>query len=293
MNETGIDGLLEAKSLKYKALHLRNWEAFSGEGYSDVRERVMVATLGAEPQVITLALDALLQTKTPIAHVIVLHTLADREPVRSALARLREEFTVNRYYDPHILFMPHLLAGTSGPLTDVATPQEMDDAFQSLYTVVRQHKQAGRNIDLSIAGGRKTIALLAMAVGQILFESEDRVWYLLSEPSLVQTRSLHAPHSASVTLVQVPVAAWNRYRPTEQNLTHDFIQNNLSAAEREVVLLLLREGLSNAALAMRLNKSPKTIANQLSRIYLKAAQHFNLSSPPDRTTLLALLGRYS
>lgn len=256
-------------------------------------ERILVATLGAEPQVVTLALDALLHTGATISQVVVVHTLPDRDPVRLALASLYEEFVTKQHYGPRILFVPHLLAGTSGPLSDVVSLEEIDDAFQSLYGLLRQHKQAGRAIDLCIAGGRKTMALFAMAVAQILFDESDRVWHLNSPANLVSTRALHASEPGTVNLIPVPVAVWSRYRPSEQNRAQDFLQNILSPAEREVLLLLVREGLSNAALAQRLNKSPKTIANQLSGIYLKAAQHFGLTSSPDRATLLAMLGRYS
>jgi DNA-binding NarL/FixJ family response regulator len=61
----------------------------------------------------------------------------------------------------------------------------------------------------------------------------------------------------------------------------------------EVAQLLISEGLSNAALAARLDKSPKTIANQLSSIYAKLGEYFGLPETPDRTSLLVLLGRFS
>ena len=56
-------------------------------------QEVLIATLGTEPQVVTLALDLLEQKGHTIAGVIVLHT-ADKA-LRPALARLREEFAVS------------------------------------------------------------------------------------------------------------------------------------------------------------------------------------------------------
>ena len=73
----------------------------------------------------------------------------------------------------------------------------------------------------------------------------------------------------------------------------DFIERVLTPAEREVTELLIREGLSNTALAERWGKSVKTVANQLSSVYVKLGCRFDLPETPDRTLLLVLLGSYS
>jgi len=72
-----------------------------------------------------------------------------------------------------------------------------------------------------------------------------------------------------------------------------FLETVLTPAEREVAVLLVREGLSNAALADTLGKSVKTVANQLSSVYVKLGDYFELETSPDRAMLLVLLGRYS
>jgi CRISPR-associated protein Csx14 len=213
--------------------------------------------------------------------------------VQSSLRSLHREFVVERSYGNEILFVPHLLAGTSGPLADVVTPSDIDDAFRSFYVLLRQHKQAGRRIHLSIAGGRKTMALFAMAAAQILFGPEDHVWHLVSDPALVTSKKLHADNPDDVTLVPVPVAYWGRLRTDDRSRVRDFVEHVLTPAEREVTELLIREGLSNTALAERLGKSVKTVANQLSSVYVKLGRHFDLPETPDRTLLLVLLGSYS
>jgi CRISPR-associated Csx14 family protein len=254
---------------------------------------VVISTLGAEPQVITLGLDALLAQSLSIDRLYVIHTQPVHNPIKDSLARLYKEFTSQNYYQGTILFIPHQLAGDSGPLVDVTTPFEIETAFQSVYTLLRQQKQAGRTIHLCIAGGRKTLSLLTMATAQILFDANDRVWHLLSSPELIQSKSLHAYAPEQVTLVALPVASWGSFRSDNDTRAHHFMTQILTPAEREVAEHLAREGLSNAALAVRLGKSPKTVANQLSSIYEKLSNYFHLSAPPDRTTLLVLLGRSS
>ena len=54
-------------------------------------ETVFIATLGAEPQVVTLALDALLAESESISRVLVVHTAADRPPLSESLKVLQAE----------------------------------------------------------------------------------------------------------------------------------------------------------------------------------------------------------
>lgn len=137
------------------------------------------------------------------------------------------------------------------------------------------------------------MTLFAMAVAQILFEPPDTVWHLVSDPALIASKALHATRPDQVALVQIPIARWGRLRPDDIPRAREFIETVLTPAEREVTELLIQEGLSNAALAERLGKSVKTVANQLSSVYEKLRQHYDLVSTPDRAVLLVLLGSYS
>lgn len=253
---------------------------------------VFICTLGAAPQVVTLVLDTLIYQQVPITRVEVLHTHAEHEPACSSLKKLQQTFLEQRDYDPQILFIPQLLTNKNGPLTDVVTPQEIDGAFQTIYTIIRQHKQAGRQVHLCIAGGRKTMALFSMAAAQILFDGDDRLWHFVSPPDLLKSGAMHANHPDDIVLIPIPITAWGAFNEFSENRARAFL-NILTPAERDIVLLLVREGLSNALLADRLEKSAKTVANQLSEIYRKLQQHYALPRSPDRTMLLTLLGRYS
>ncbi|HID06265.1 MAG TPA: hypothetical protein EYP10_03865, partial [Armatimonadetes bacterium] len=56
---------------------------------------VLIATLGTEPQVVTLVLDELLKRKHGIHRVVVVHTDGRYNPIRQSLMQLKEE---ERYY---------------------------------------------------------------------------------------------------------------------------------------------------------------------------------------------------
>ena len=65
----------------------------------------------------------------------------------------------------------------------------------------------------------------------------------------------------------------------------------LSDAERAIVALPACEGLSNAQIAHRLGRSPKTVASQLTHIYSKVADYrpAGESDGGDRHALIVLL----
>lgn len=160
-----------------------------------------------------------------------------------------------------------------------------------LYRTVVHQKRLGRRVHLSIAGGRKVMAAYGMVVAQLLFDEDDRVWHLLSEGQVVADKVMHVD-KGRVSLVPVPVLRWALLPSTLQELLvwddpYRAIERQrqlkererrgllgvfwerLTPAEREVVKLLVREGGTNAELARKLGRSPKTVANQLRAIYSK------------------------
>lgn len=251
-------------------------------------ESIFIATLGAEPQVVTLALDTLLARGFPVHRVLVAHTDPTLEPIRTAVQTLRLAFGRDSIYGNSLLFNLHTLTGEHGALSDVQTAWQVQAAFHSFYTLLRQHKQAGHRVHFCIAGGRKTLTIAAIMAAQGTLTREDHVWHLLSEQALLNSRSLHAPAGKEAAIIQLPLLREPDDREHARRL-----MDKLSRAERTVLSLLLEGGQSNAAIAAHLHKSPRTIANQLTSIYQKTQVIFELPAPPDRSSLIALLGRYS
>lgn len=270
-------------------------------------KQVLIATLGSEPQVVTLALDLLERGGQVISEVIVLHTAG--KAVQPALARLREEFASSGARK----FRFVVVEGESGPVADIVTEQDMAALLRTMYRVVLSEKRAGRSIHLSIAGGRKPMAISGMVVAQLLFDEDDRVWHLLTEgwrPG--DERALHLRPRDKVYLVPVPVLRWSSVSPvlTELALREDpweaiqaqkgmkqeedlrrkreFLDHWLTPAEREVVRLAC-QGLDNAAIARQLHKSEKTVANQFTSIYGKLYEWrgFRDDIPVSRAVLVA------
>jgi CRISPR-associated protein Csx14 len=275
-------------------------------------EQVLVATLGTEPQVITLALDVLRAKGYPIAEVIVVHTVG--EAVQPALTRLAQEFPRPGASS----YRPIPVRGQSGPIEDIVTEADTAALLRTLYQVVLAEKRAGRLVHLSIAGGRKPMAVCGMVVAQLLFDEDDRVWHLLSEgwrPG--DERVMHVRPGDRVWLVPVPVLRWSSVSPvmTELALREDpweaiqaqrtmrreedwrrkreFVEHWLTPAEQGVVRLAC-QGLDNAAIAGQLGKAEKTVANQFTSIYAKLHEWrgFRTDVPVSRAVLVAEFATY-
>jgi CRISPR-associated protein Csx14 len=274
--------------------------------------QVLVATLGSEPQVVTLALDLLLAKGYTIDEVIVVHTVG--EAVQPALEQLAREFAVPGACG----YRAVMVSGDAGPVADIVTEADIAALLRTLYRVVLGEKRAGRLVHLSIAGGRKPMAVYGMVVAQLLFDEDDRVWHLLSEgwkPG--DKRVMHVRPGDRVWLVPVPVLWWGSVSPVltelalredpweaiqaqrairreeERRRKREFVEHWLTSAEREVVQLAC-QGLDNAAIARRLGKAEKTVANQLTSIYAKLHEWrgFREDVPVSRAVLVAEFATY-
>ncbi len=137
--------------------------------------QVLIATLGTEPQVVTLALDRLQEKGYPITEVVVIHTTGGI--VQPALARLAGEFAAPGMCP----YRPVAVEDDRTPIADIATESDSAALLRTLYRAVLAEKRAGHLVHLSIAGGRKPMAVYGMVVAQLLFDENDHVWHLLSE----------------------------------------------------------------------------------------------------------------
>ncbi|MBI3300889.1 MAG: CRISPR-associated protein Csx14 [Deltaproteobacteria bacterium] len=278
----------------------------------NMTQQVLIATLGSEPQVVTLVLDLLRAKGYPIAEVVVVHTVG--EAVRPALERLAGEFALLRACG----YRPVPVESEGWPVADFLTEADTAGLLRTMYRTVLAEKRAGRLVHLSIAGGRKPMAVYGMVVAQLLFDEDDRVWHLLSEgwqPG--NERVMHMRPGDRVWLVPVPVLRWSAVSPVltelalredpweaiqtqrvmqreeERRRKREFVEYWLTPAERELVRLACK-GLDNAAIARQLHKSEKTVANQFTSIYEKLHEWrgFRKDIPVSRAVLVAEFAVY-
>lgn len=224
---------------------------------------VLLATLGSEPQIIPLTVQLLAQRKRAPQRVCVLHTAADRSPVREAVARLRAIFDAPPAQQSWGTTAAPVLELLPVAIPDVLTPAQLDAFGVTLYRALRDAIAQGARVHLLLAGGRKSMTMVGMTIAQMLLGPEDCVWYLHSCEELRQSgRAWLDDHSAH------PAPA-NRADPAQ--LVQIPLPRQSAAAQ-----LAAQELLTVQAVAARLHKSPKTITNQLNAVYSKMESYFGL-----------------
>jgi len=273
----------------------------------------LIATLGVEPQVVTIALDSLLNQGKNIKEATVLYT--EHPAILEALTILEEEFKAGAY--PGISFHARVISSGDGPVKDFQSEAELRGLLRTLYAEIRQARQKKQPIHLCISGGRKVMGVMAMTVAQLLFGPDDRVWYLITEGWKPGAgRQLHADGSVQTRLVPVPVLRWQEAGTLMQAVTElddpremlawyhrltkraeekrqdEFIKHWLTPAERRVTKLACR-GFDNATIAARLEKQEQTVANQLRNVYEKLREWLGFPDyNVDRSVLIARFAPY-
>lgn len=174
---------------------------------------VLVATLGGQPQVVTLALDALLDRGYPIGELIVVHLSTQNPRYEAALARLSADFASGTYRNRPLRYRPYPVRLGGAPMSDIHSEAATDAVLNTFHQLLQQLKQQGIPVHLCISGGRRMLGVLALAAALIYFDYGDRIWHLYSTDEVrAQTHegaTLHLPSGTQgVQLLPVPVRPW-------------------------------------------------------------------------------------
>lgn len=271
-----------------------------------------ISTLGTEPQVVTATVDLLLAEGGIIHEVIILHTTSPNSLIDQAVKTLQSTFDKPPYIEKFSANFHPLMDDQGLPLSDVASLADAQAAFRFLYRLLKKKKQDDYRIHLAISGGRKTLSLFALTAAQLLFDEDDRLWYLFSTGEFLTSKRMHPGPADQVTLVNIPVILWSKVSPVIAELrdvddpfeavkrveelqlqekydaARIFILGSLTPAERRVVEVLARDGLSDQEIGERLYLSPRTVEQHLRSAYLKAAAHWQVENVT-RAQLITLL----
>ncbi len=262
---------------------------------------VLVATLGTQPQVVTLAVDLLAEDEHVVVdEVFVIHTHADKgSPVGAAVARLNAEFSNERYRGRRCALQCIPIVRTDGrPVMDIRTPEDAQAAFHATFNTVKACKQQHRTVHLSIAGGRNSMVAYGAATAQILFDADDRLWHIISTETFEQSRALHRETPLDARLSLVPVLSWNallsqaisawtedpfqafamQRKLAEQQEDQDrkaFLQT-LTPREREVLVTFVEYNWNAQEIAQHLHLKSRTVEGYFGQIYEKMRDFYYL-----------------
>ncbi len=178
---------------------------------------ILLATLGGQPQVVTFTLDLLLRDGFPISEVFVILPKASDQRLQHSLACLRKQFIDDCYHiDGRTItcrFDSRVLRLNNIPLEDILDDVGAVGAHETIYHLIRELKQQRQCIvHLSVTGGRRTMALLAISAAQLNFKHTDHIWHIYT-PREFRLRAdegaiMHASPDDGVRLFTVPFVPW-------------------------------------------------------------------------------------
>ncbi len=262
-----------------------------------------IATLGTEPQVVTVVIDRLHQDYGLRFHeAVIIHTqprpVRDGErpdPIQASLDAVRAEMANHiragvvqaDYYVP-------LRLANHAPIYDIYSAQDARAVFRAIDGEVVRVRDAGHNIHFSAAGGRKGMTMYAMAVAQFRFRpGADRLWLLGSTPAFQASRQLHAASSDDAFIIPVPIAVMDE--SFESRLAKaGRVYRSLDLEKQKLLSMIVIGGLGNAKIAHDIHKSVKRVEQLVLHLRLELGDRLDRVFEPRafREELIRLYSPY-
>ena len=202
---------------------------------------VLLATLGGQPQIVTFTLDLLLARGFPINEVIVIHPEIIQPRLQHSVTCLTDEFTGNYYKTQHhpIAFRPHVLEMDGMPIDDIVDDLHADGTLNTIHQLIGDYKWCDYRIHLSVSGGRRLMALLAISVAFLNFDRHDHIWHLYTPESIKEQvsegRLMHVLPDAGTRLIQGPFLSLGAYtysQPRSFRTAQEEQRSQMEAQER-------------------------------------------------------------
>lgn len=261
---------------------------------------VFLATLGQRPEALTIAFDRL-RERYEYASWAILHTDPEHSGIAGSFNTLMQ--VIERDYPGLAVKSHELRRPDHQPILDIATTDDAWHYYQALLTVLYTYKQQGCLLHLLISGGRKAMSVYSLLAAALVFRPpHDKVWVVLSPEKLIEKRGqFHvagsSPLYSQIQMVDLPLVT-ARLPPgidpgdvvIDRSRREQFMRK-LSPEERVLAELLEKHPYeSNDGLAKLLNKSPRTVENQLRNIYQKLTGFLDYGETiSDQAKRLALL----
>ena len=272
-------------------------------------QTTLVATLGGQPQIITLALDALLSQGVPVTNVVVLYFASSSPRYQRSIEKVKSEFKNQQYGDYPIQLTWRPLKVAKHPLQDIRNEADADAAWAVINQLLIDLKKQHHILHVCISGGRRILGLMTMSAAMLHFGHQDVLWHMYTpEDWLAEAKDgalMHIPADSGFTLIQVPMMPWGSYFPALRTLTMpsghngdvldaprkvlDYgeqarktaVLNQLTKRQREV-LYAFAEGLDPNQVAQKLFISIKTVDSHKTIILAECRIAWNL---PENTWL--------
>jgi CRISPR-associated protein Csx14 len=184
---------------------------------SVARSHICIATLGGQPQVVTLALDALLARGFPISELFIIHLSTRNRRYRAALDQLAQEFAGGCYRGHPCRYQPRPVRLGTQLIDDLSDDDAIDAAIGMFNQLIQELKREDATVHLCLSGGRRLLGMLALSAALLYFDQNDRIWHLYSSDEVRRQTAggalLHMPDHPEVRLVRVAMPPWGQYFP--------------------------------------------------------------------------------
>lgn len=265
---------------------------------------ILVATLGGQPQVVTLAVDALLRQDINLIEVIVVYLSPSDERIRHALRKLETEFAGGFYQGAPITYRPVPVRGGRQILRDIHDEQDANVAWDVIHHLIAQLKMQQQTLHVCISGGRRILGLLTMSAAMLHFGHHDVLWHMYTPDALRRQTSegalMHLPPDSGFRLIRVPMMPWGSYFPALRQLARpvtpgedvlagpravlDMVEQRRCQAviaaltdRQQDVLTVFANGLSPQEAAERLNITIKTVDSHKTVILAECRNAWSLA----------------
>jgi CRISPR-associated protein Csx14 len=145
----------------------------------------LIALLGGQPQVVTFTLDLLLERGEKIDQVVIVYP-ASNPRYQEAYKRLAGEFTGDLYRNqPCHLRNVTVETGGTAP-EDVHKPDEVEAMRRTFHELLAALKDEDQILHLSLSGGRRIMALIALSAAMQYLTPADRVWHIYTPDDFIE-----------------------------------------------------------------------------------------------------------
>ncbi len=185
---------------------------------------ILIVTLDTQPQIVTLALDALLARGETIRKVIVIYLSTESDQITQALDKVQAEFRNGQYNGQPCRFQHRPIRDGLNRISDIQTEAHIQATWEMLQELVVELKKESHRLHVCVSGGRRILALLFMSVASQhqQFYYFDRLWHIYSSQDfMIRSQDgaiMHAAPEDDVYLIQVPLMPLNTNLLPFQNL---------------------------------------------------------------------------
>ena len=258
---------------------------------------IFLATVGQRPAAVTMAFD-LLGQRYKYSEIGFIVTDPQHPNIKSyhqqLLSFTREDF-------PDYDIVNHIVRDTENqPLIDIHNSHDAEIYFRNILSILKSYREDGHHIHFLVAGGRKAMTTYATIAASLIFGINDHVYTIISSEKLIREGHRKVPigRSNEVEIVPLPMLP-SRLLPnmlpmitvTEIiELTNDSRERflgDLTEIEHNLVETVYQNPRATyKKLGNMLNKSPRTIENQLAKIYTKMLPYYEIQNTREKKNTL-------